>query len=37
MADTLKRATELKRTVATQVVSHLGITVGFSDADGDSG
>ena len=34
---TLERVTALKRTVATQVVSHLGVTVGFSDADGDSG
>ena len=34
---TLERLIALKRTVATQVVSHLGVTVGFSDADGDSG
>ena len=34
---TLERVKALKRTVATQVVSHLGVTVGFSDADGDSG
>lgn len=28
--------TELERTVATEVVGRLGVTVGFSDADGDS-
>ena len=37
VAKTLKRVTELKRTIATQVVSHLGVTVGFGDTDGDSG
>ena len=28
---------EIQKTVATEVVSHLGVTIGFSDADGDTG
>lgn len=36
--ETVRRRTmEVQRLVATQVVSHLGVTVGFSDADGDTG
>lgn len=31
------RLQEVQRLVATEVVSELGVTIGFSDADGDSG
>ncbi len=38
LAESARRAiTEIQTLVATEVVSRLGVTIGFSDADGDSG